>query len=265
MNDIVNLKISNHIATVTLNRPEKKNALSKDMFNAISLVGENLKREKSVRVVILTGAGSDFCSGLDTSTFSEWATDFGQVRNDLTSRPVGEDANWFQKPCYVWQEIEVPVIAAIKGVAFGGGIQLALAADFRIAQPTSQFSIMESKWGIIPDLGITQNLPKLTRADVAKELIMTGRIFDGTEALDLGLITKVNKDPLGAANEFANLLIGKSPDVLKGAKKLIEQSWVAPNGKGLEIESDIQSRIMGYENNMEAVMATIQKRAAKFK
>ena len=265
MNNIVNLEISNHIAIVTLNRPEKKNALSKDMFNAISLVGENLKREKSVRVIILTGAGSDFCSGLDTSTFSEWANDFGQVRNDLTSRPVGEDANWFQKPCYVWQEIEVPVIAAIKGVAFGGGIQLALAADFRIAQPDSQFSIMESKWGIIPDLGITQNLPKLTRADVAKELIMTGRIFDGTEALDLGLITKVNKDPLGAANEFAKLLIGKSPDVLKGAKKLIEQSWVAPNGEGLEIESDIQSRIMGYENNMEAVMATIQKREAKFK
>ena len=135
MNNLVNLKISNHIATVALNRPDKKNALSKDMFNAIANVGENLKHENDVRVIILTGSGSDFCSGLDTSTFSEWATDFQKVRNDLTSRPAGENANWFQKPCYVWQEIEVPVIAAIKGVAFGAGIQLALAADYRITHP----------------------------------------------------------------------------------------------------------------------------------
>ena len=180
-------------------------------------------------------------------------------------RPVGENANWFQKPCYVWQEIEVPVIAAIKGVAFGGGIQLALAADFRIAAPDSKFSIMESKWGIIPDLGITQNLPKLTRADIAKELIMTGRIFDGKEAFDLGLVTMIDKDPLASAEDFANKLVKRSPDVLKGAKKLIEDSWVAPLGEGLTMESDIQSRIMGYENNIEAVMATVQKRPAKFK
>ena len=265
MNNLVNLKISNHIATVALNRPDKKNALSKDMFNAIANVGENLKHENDVRVIILTGSGSDFCSGLDTSTFSEWATDFQKVRNDLTSRPVGENANWFQKPCYVWQEIEVPVIAAIKGVAFGAGIQLALAADFRITHPDSKFSVMESKWGIIPDLGITQNLPKLTRADIAKELIMTGRIFDGNEALQLGLVTKVSKEPLIAAKEYAELLLKKSPDVLKGAKRLIDQSWVAPNGEGLKIESDIQGSIMGYENNMEAVMATIQKRPARFK
>lgn len=265
MSDLVKLKIENHIATVTLNRANKKNALSREMFDAISQVGEELKKNQLVRVIILTGAGSDFCSGLDTSTFTQWASDFEKVRNNLTMRPVGENANWFQKPCYVWQEIEVPVIAAIKGVAFGGGIQLALAADFRIAAPDSKFSIMESKWGIIPDLGITQNLPKLTRADIAKELIMTGRIFDGKEAFNLGLVTMIDKDPLASAKGFANKLVEKSPDVLKGAKKLIEESWVAPLGEGLTMESDIQSRIMGYENNIEAVMATVQKRPAKFK
>lgn len=265
MSDLVKLKIENHIATVTLNRANKKNALSREMFDAISQVGEELKKNQLVRVIILTGAGSDFCSGLDTSTFTQWASDFETVRNNLTMRPVGENANWFQKPCYVWQEIEVPVIAAIKGVAFGGGIQLALAADFRIAAPDSKFSIMESKWGIIPDLGITQNLPKLTRADIAKELIMTGRIFDGKEAFNLGLVTMIDKDPLASAEGFANKLVEKSPDVLKGAKKLIEESWVAPLGEGLAMESDIQSRIMGYENNIEAVMATVQKRPAKFK
>ncbi len=265
MSELVKLKIENHIATVTLNRENKKNALSREMFDAISETGENLKRDNSVRAIILTGAGSDFCSGLDTSTFTKWASNFNKVREELISRPFGDNANWFQKPCHVWQEIEVPVIAVIKGVALGAGIQLALAADFRIATPDSKFSIMESKWGIIPDLGISQNLPKLVRADVAKELIMTGRIFDGKEAFSLGIITKIDQDPLACANSFAKTLVEKSPDVLKGAKKLIEECWVAPKGEGLKIEANIQSRILGYENNVEAVMATIQKRPAIFK
>jgi enoyl-CoA hydratase/carnithine racemase len=264
LTDLVQTDFSDGIATVTLNRPEKKNALNRDMFDAISAAGEELKTRKDVRAVILTGAGSDFCSGLDTALFMEWAQDFDALRATLRSPPTGERANWFQKPCYVWAELDVPVIAAITGVAFGGGAQLALAADFRIARPDAQFSIMEGKWGIIPDLGITQNLPKLIRADQAKELIMSARILSGTEAAEMGLVTAIAADPLAHAAAMAKELTGRSPEMLKMAKCLVDTAWSQPAGEGLKTEAELQAQIIGGPNQIEAVMAAVQKRAPKF-
>lgn len=254
----------NGVAMVTLNRPEKLNALSNAMFDEIPAAGEALKREKGLRAVILTGAGDHFCAGLDTANFASFASDMDAVHSKMQNPPAGEVANHFQKPCFVWQELDVPVIAAMKGVAFGGGLQIALAADFRFAAPDVRVSIMEAKWGIIPDMGITQNLPKLMRADQAKELMMTARIVEAEEAATLGLLTRIVDDPLAAAQDFAAELCTKNPGAIAGIKELVEQSWTAPPGDALALEGRLQAGVIGGPNQIEAVMAVMQKRAPKF-
>lgn len=253
------------IATVTLNRPEKLNALNDAMFHAIAAAGEALKREPALRAVILTGAGQHFCAGLDTSNFANFAKDMDETRRIMRNPPAGEVANFFQKPCFVWQELEVPVIAALRGVAFGGGLQIALAADFRLAAPDVRLSVMEAKWGIIPDMGITQNLPKLLRADQAKDLMMTARIVEAQEASELGLVTRIVDDPLAAAQAYAADLVQRNPEAIRGIKRLVEQSWTAAPGAALALEGEIQSTIIGGPNQMEAVMAVMQKRPPKFR
>lgn len=264
MGERVKTTINGHLAEVHLARSDKMNALDPEMFAAISAAGEALKSEPDVRVVILTAEGDHFCAGIDTSTFGDLVGRIDQVRKDLLNPGEGEVANSFQKPSHVWQELEVPVIAALKGTCFGGGAQIALGADFRIAAPDLRFSIMEARWGLIPDMGLTQSLPKLLRADLAKELMMTARILDANEALSLGLVTRLDDNPLEAARAFAAELLKRSPDVLKGSKKLVEQTWSAPPGEGLKLEAEIQSRIIGYPNQVEAVMANIQKRAPNY-
>lgn len=252
------------VATVTLNRPEKLNALNDAMFDEIPAAGEALKREKGLRAVILTGAGDHFCAGLDTANFGNFAKDIATVHRSLQNPPAGEAANRFQKPCFVWQELNVPVIAALKGVAFGGGLQIAMAADFRIAAPDVRLSVMEAKWGIIPDMGITQNLPKLLRADQAKDLMMTARIVEAEEAASIGLVTRLADDPLAEARDFAAQLCAKNPEAIRAIKELVEQSWTAAPGDGLALEGRLQAGIIGGPNQIEAVMSVMQKRAPKF-
>lgn len=264
MTEILKIDIDGYVAVVTLNRPDRKNALSYEMFDALSAAGESLKGRKDVRAVVLTGAGGDFCSGLDTDNFTKFAKDVEGERHKMRNPPKGEVANWFQKPCFVWQELAVPVIAAIEGVCLGGGIQLALAADIRIAAPGARFSIMESKWGLVPDMGISQSLPKLVRADVAKELIMTARMFDATEAAALGLVTRLEDDPLAAARTLATSLAARSPQAIRGAKDLVDRTWTAPPGEGLKVEGALQADIIGSAEQIETVMAVMQKRPAVY-
>ncbi len=159
----------------------------------------------------------------------------------------------------------MPVIAAIEGVCLGGGLQLALAADFRIARADARLSIMEAKWGMIPDMGITQSLPKLMRADQAKELMMTARMLSGTEALELGLVTRLADDPMHAARDLAQAFAAKSPDAIAGIKRLVDRTWSLPEGEGLAIEAALQAPIIGAPNQIEAVMANLQKRAPRFR
>ncbi|KDB05714.1 hypothetical protein U879_00245, partial [Defluviimonas sp. 20V17] len=180
------------VAEVVLNRPRKKNAWTMAVFDGLAAAAADLRARKGLRAVILRGAGGCFSAGIDLSVLQGFAADFDAIRAQMLTPPDGQAANRFQAPVTAWADLPVPVIAAIDGVAFGAGMQLALGADFRIASPGARLSIMEAKWGIIPDMGISQSLPKLIRADLAKELIMTGRVLEAEEALSLGLITRIS-------------------------------------------------------------------------
>jgi enoyl-CoA hydratase/carnithine racemase len=264
MSDSLTVEIANGIAEVRLNRPERKNALTLDLFEALAAAGERLKTEPGLRAVILSGAGGDFCAGLDLGVMTAMAGRLDEMRARLLTPLADGHANWFQRPCTVWMDLDVPVIAAISGVCLGGGLQLALAADVRIARGDARLSIMEAKWGLIPDMGITQSLPRLMRADQAKDLMMTARMVSGDEALDVGLVTRLADDPLDAARALAREISGRSPDAVAGIKRLVDQAWTLPPGEGLRLEARLQDPILGGANQIEAVMANLQKRPPKF-
>lgn len=252
------------IAEVCLNRPDKRNALDRALFDEIAAAGESLRGAEGLRAVILHGAGEAFCAGIDTAEFLRMADDIEGVRAEMRAAPDGT-ANRFQRPVTIWGALGVPVIAALHGVAFGAGLQLALGADFRIAAPQTKLSIMEARWGLIPDMGLTQSLPRLMRADQAKELILTGRIVEAPEALTLGLVTRLAEDPLQAAREMAAGFARISPDVLEAGKMLVDQTWTAAPGAGLSLEAELQARIIGGPNQLEAVRAGMEKRAPLFR
>ena len=264
MAERVTIDIKDFVAEVGLNRADKMNAMDPAMFAALSEAGESLKGRDDVRAVVLYGRGDNFCAGIDTNSLGTMIRDMDKLRAELLNPPEGAQANAFQKPCFVWQELAVPVIAALQGVAFGGGAQLALAADFRFAAEDLKFSLMETKWGIVPDLGFTQNLPKLIRADQAKELIMTARILAAEEAATMGLVTRLCADPLAEARAFATLLAGRMPAAMQAAKRLVDQSWSAAPGRGLKMEAEAQVELIGSPNQVETVMAVMQKRQPKY-
>lgn len=264
MSDTVLLTAQDHIATVTLNRPDKRNAVDLTVLEGLAQAGEALKSRPDIRAVILTGAGPTFCSGIDTSLFTANPDPKALIRRILTV-PEGETANMFQKPCTVWQELEIPVIAALQGACYGAGLQIALGADIRIAGPDTQMSIMEIAWGLIPDMGFTTTLPRLMRADQAKELILTGRVIDAAEAQTLGLITRIAEQPLDAAQELAQTIASKNPDAIRRNKRLVNDSWQMARSEALRLEAQLQSEVIGQPNQMEAVFARMQKRAPTFK
>lgn len=252
------------VAEVVLNRPEKKNALTLEMLDELAKAGESLREHAELRAVILSGAGGDFSSGLDTSAFMAMAGNLDQIKREMLELPEGEIANRFQKPATVWASLSVPVIAAIEGVCFGAAAQIALGADFRFAAPGAHLSIMEGKWGLIPDMGISQSLPKLIPADRAKTLIMTAQVLGAEAARVEGLVTRVVGDPLAEARTFAEELIGRSPDALAAAKALVDGVWGGDAAVGLKLEAELQAGIIGGPNQVEAVMAAMQKRAPRF-
>lgn len=263
MTDLVTLTIEQHVARVTLNRPEKKNALSLEMLSALTETAETLQSHDDIRAVVIHGAGGAFSAGIDLTDLMGLAPRLDEIKEQMRNPPEGEAANLFQKPITVWAGLPVPVIAAIDGVCFGAGMQLALGADFRICAPDARLSIMEAKWGLIPDMGITQSLPRLMRADQAKELVMTGRVLDAPEAALLGLVTRVSENPLEAALTMAGDLAAKSPDAIRAGKQLVDAAWSADPAM-LALEAELQAQIMGAPNQMEAVMGQMQKRAPRF-
>ncbi|MCB2128395.1 MAG: crotonase/enoyl-CoA hydratase family protein [Rhodobacteraceae bacterium] len=266
MSDVVELTVGDDgVAVVRLNRPERKNAWTLEMFDALAAAADRLAGRKGLRAVILTGAGGTFSSGLDLSVLQGFAGDIEALKREILTPPDGALANRFQKPCTAWAALPVPVIAAIEGVAYGAGLQLALAADFRIAAPGARLSIMEAKWGLIPDMGISQFLPRLIRADQAKELIMSARVMAAEEALSLGLVTRIAEDPLAAARALAADLARKSPDALAAAKRLVDESWTMPPGPGLALEARLQASIIGQPNQVAAVMAGLTGKQATYR
>lgn len=260
----VRVEVADHVAEVAMTRAEKLNALDPAMFFELAEAGEGLKNNADVRAVVLYGEGDNFCSGIDLAAFQGSLSGNAAVTKRLLDLPTGEIANEFQKPSYVWKELEVPVIAALNGVAYGGGCQIALSADMRVAAADTRLSVMEIKWGLVPDLGITQTLPRLVRIDVAKELVLTGRIVGAEEALALGLITRIVDDPLAAARLIAVEIAEKSPDAARRNKMLLERAWNAPAAEGLRLEAEMQAEVIGMPNQIEAVMANMEKRKPNF-
>jgi enoyl-CoA hydratase/carnithine racemase len=269
MNELVTVTKSAGIADVRLNRPDKYNALSPEMFDAIIAAGESLRDAPDVRAVVLSGNGPGFCAGLDFSSFQGMAGSNTQETRasspNLFERSADRPENRAQRPAMIWKRLPMPVIAAIHGVAFGGGCQIALGADIRFAAPDAKLSVMEIKWGLIPDMSITQTLRDLLPLDVAKELTFSGRILSGNEAKALGLVTDVAADPLDRAMTLAREIANKSPDAIRAAKRLFETAWRADAATGLELEQRLQGTLIGRPNQIEAVNANFEKRAPSFK
>jgi enoyl-CoA hydratase/carnithine racemase len=261
MSEPVSISIDGHVAEVTLNRPEKANALSLEMFDALGDAGAHLASNPKLRAVVLHGAGENFCAGIDVDIFRR-----GEVVVDAHSMApvVPSPANRFQRAAYAWRELPIPVICVITGVAFGGGLQIALGADLRYATTDSRLSIMEIKWGLIPDMAISTTLRDILAVDRVKELAWSGRVVDGEEALQLGLVTALHKDPLGAAMETAQTICAKSPDAIRGMKKLFNKAWQMPEAQALALEAELQLGLFGKQNQIEAIMANMEKRAPKF-
>lgn len=267
--DRVAITFSDHIADVRLIRADKMNALDQQMIQAIPQVKSELDKLDDLRVVILSGEGGNFCAGLDKSNFASMI-DKGGVSADGAEEPKKLEvrthgiANIFQYLAWMWRELPVPVIVAIEGVALGGGLQIALGGDVRFASPNSRYSILEMKWGLVPDMSSSQIMRHMIRDDVIRELTYTARVFDAQEAQRHGFITHITEQPLEQAFELAKEIANKNPDAIRGAKRIIEQSYYQSAAEGLMTESIEQDQIIGQANQIEAVMSELQKRAPQF-
>ncbi len=276
MSDRVKIDFHAGVADVRLNRADKMNALDPAMMKGLIEAGQQLAAEPKARVAVLSGEGRAFCAGLDMASMaaigqsaekpseSDPATAEKKVDSGLLTTSEDSPANFVQRVCWIWREIPIPVIAAVHGVAYGGGLQLALGADMRYVTPDVRMSVMEIKWGLIPDMSGTQTLRHLVRDDVARELTYTGKIVTGEEARELGLATRVTDDPRAAALETAQEIASKSPSAIRAGKELLNQSTLITVEEGMKLEAGLQTRLIGGKNQIEAVTANMQKRAPDF-
>lgn len=261
MAEVLEVSIDSHVADVALNRPHKHNALSLELFEALAEAGQEIAADARVRAVVLHGNGNNFCAGIDTSMFTDsFADDFIEM---MQPRP-GSPANFFQRPAYVWREVPVPVFCALEGVTFGAGLQIALGADVRFSAADARLSIMEVRWGLIPDLAISTTARHIVAADRLKELAFSGRIVSGEEAYGLGLVTALHTDPYAAAKLAALEVAARSPDAIRGIKQLFNEGLGLPHAEALALEARIQSGIMGRPNQKEAVRANLAKDKPEF-
>ena len=260
MTTFVTCSISDGVAEVRLARPEKLNALTLQTLDELTDVARELRKDRTLRAVVLSGEGSSFCSGLDFA--SVLRSPAGIVRAFLP-RPW-RGTNTFQEACWAWRRLPVPVIAAVHGHCYGGGLQIALAADFRIATPDSQWSVLEGRWGIIPDMTGVRSLAELVGIDTAKLLTMTARAVSGKEARDLGLVTDLAADPVSAAHELAGELADRSPDALAAAKRLFNGTWTASARRTFARERVEQLFLLFNSNTRAAREAAFKKTAPSF-
>lgn len=272
MEDRVTIEVRDGVADVRLNRPDKLNALDGAMFRAIAEAGDKVAADRSVRAVVLSGEGRGFCAGLDVESFlggggGDSGVDGGGGDGDfgpLGGRTDGRIANLAQQVAYTWTSMPVPVIAAVHGVALGGGIQIALGADLRIVAPDAKLSVLEIRWGLLPDMTGVQSLVRLIGLDRAKELAFTGRFLSGTEAAELGVATRVAEDPRAAAHELATEIAGKNPHAIRGMKALFNDAGTRPLAESFLEETRLMSELIGSPNQIEAVMAYFEKRPPSF-
>lgn len=268
----IGVSIDEGVAEVRLNRPDKLNALDPAMFEALLSVTADLARRPGLRSVVLCGEGRAFCAGLDLQSMMALAAP-GAAR----ASPLGELldvehldrrshglANAFQQVAWAWHELPVPVIAAVHGVAYGGGLQIALGADVRLVAEDVALSVMEIKWGIVPDMAGMVLMKRLLRGDVMRELVYTGRTVSAAEAVQIGLATRVSADPLVEARALARQIAAQSPDAVRAAKRLLNRAMNEPAADVLLAESTEQQRLLGRPNQVEAVRAGLARRSPVF-
>lgn len=257
--DRVRVEIRNGIAYATMVRGDKHNALDWNMFCGLTAAAKAIRRDRSVRAVILQGEGPSFCSGLDVPSFGKEPGKMLRI-----GLKYGRMTNLAQRAAWCWRELPVPVIAVVHGRCYGGGLQIALACDFRYAKPDAELSVMEVKWGLIPDMTGSVTLRELLPMDKAKELTMTGRTFTGAEAKLLNLVTDVTSEPLAAAEKLASQIAGRSPDAVAAGKALFHRTWVAGVWRAFCTETWLQWRMFFSRNQRVAMKAGMAKEAPKF-
>lgn len=263
MSDRVTIIQEGTIALVTLSRPEKRNALDVEMIEAIVAAGESLMDRRDIRAVVLSGDGASFCAGLDTAAFGLLIAAMNKS-GGINKRTHGE-SNLFQRAAMVWRDLPVPVIAAVHGHVYGGGFQIMLGADIRIAAPDAKFSIREGKWGLIPDMGGMALMPMLARTDVIRKLTYTAEVFLGDAALNYGFVTEVCNDPKARALKIASDISTKNPDATRVAKQLFADIEHSETSDILLMESVAQGKLIGTQNQMEAVMAGLEGRSPDYR
>lgn len=256
----VSVEYQDHVAKVTLTRGDKMNALDEAMMKAIIAAGEEVAASDA-RAVVLSGEGKSFCAGLDMASFAGMA---GRDPHDVLVPRSHGDTNLFQQVALVWRDVPVPVIAAVQGAVYGGGFQIALGADIRIAAPDTKLSLMEMKWGIVPDMGGMVLLPQLVRSDVLRQMTYTARPVAIEQAERWGLVTSVSDTPFDDAMALAEEIADKSPAAIRAAKQLIGIAESRSRTDVLLAESAEQAKIMGQPEQMEQVMANMQGRKANF-
>lgn len=268
MSDRVIVTVTDGIAEVRFNRPDKRNALDREQFAAIAEAGESLKSADGVRVVVVVGEGDSFCAGLDFSMFSDMAGGDGTGDRDDRGNPGaiedGRITHLGQQVCWVWQELPVPVIAAVHGHALGGGFQIAMGADIRIGHPDTQWSVREVHWGLVPDMTGTFMLSRLVRPDIARELTYTARVIDGREAHRLGLVTRLSDTPHDDAMALAREIADRSPGAVRGAKALFNRMFTDGAAEQFAMEREVIFSQIGTPNQVEAIMANLERRAPNF-
>lgn len=266
------VRVDAGVADVRLDRPDKLNAVDRAMFEALADAGHRLEGDRSVRAVVISGEGKGFCAGLDVAALaSPPGGDGAQAGSGglfgpegLVGRLPGRVTNLVQEVADVWASLPVPTIAAVHGVALGAGLQIAIGADLRIVAPDAQLSVLEIRWGLVPDMTGTYRLPRLVGLDTAKELCWTGRMVSGEEAVGMGLATRLAANPRRAALELAASIAGANPDAVSAAKALLERSLASTAAEQYLAESAAMEAILGSPNQVEAVLARLEQRPAAY-
>jgi enoyl-CoA hydratase/carnithine racemase len=256
----VTCEIVHGVAEVRLDRPDKLNALTLSTWKYLAATAHELRKDKDLRAVVIAGEGDAFCAGLDFASVMRSPAGVAKAFVPVPWRGT----NLFQEACWAWRRVPVPVIAAVHGHCLGGGLQIALAADFRIATPESRWSVLEGKWGLIPDMSGVQALKELVGIDTAKRLTMTAERLSGKEAHDLGLVTELAAHPIAAADDFARELATRSPDALAAAKRLFNDTWTARTRFTFARERAEQLRLLLLANTRAAREAAFSKALASY-
>lgn len=251
----VTCEVADGIAQVRLNRPDKLNALTLPILEDLVATAHRLRKDKSLRAVIIAGEGDAFCAGLD---FASVLKNPAAIAKAFAPRPL-RGTNTFQEAPWAFRRIPVPVIAAVHGHCLGGGVQIALAADFRVATPDSRWSVLEGKWGLIPDMSGVRSLAEQVGMDQAKWLTMSAEVIDGSRAEEIGLVTRLSNDPLAEARQMAEQLAGRSPDALAAAKRLFNDTWTASPRKVFSRERIEQAYLLAARNTKAAREAAFKK------